>query len=302
MVPLRPEGWGGAVAVVLFSLLIVPLEGISAQQSARIPLVLSLPGSVRFAGLAGAGTAIPGDAASIFRNPAGLATIKHIAAEIAFQRYPDGTLETMGAAAFRLLQFDLGGGYQYLRMAHGSDVRDNLMWVGTAVYRSGMLAAGVSQKYVSLEDSSGKVSRAIGTDAGVTLAVFDIMALGVSIQNIDHRRVGGAPLDLPPSVHAGFTFNFIDPQSDARLQGTVETVWTRGESRRTIVGVETGIVLHGIGVVGRLGYGGQPAGSGQERTAFGAGLVFGRLGADYAFQRRTGLGGFVHRIGARWTL
>jgi hypothetical protein len=302
LVPPRPAGRGGALGWIGISLVLLPLTALRAQQPIRAPLILALPGSVRYAGLAGAGVAIPGDAGSIFRNPAGLATIKHVAAEVAFQRYPDGSLETMGAAAFRLLQFDLGGGYQYLRMTRPSSVRDNLMWVGSAVYRYGALAAGISEKYVSLEDTTGRVSRAIGTDAGFTLAIFDIMALGVSAQNVDHRRVSGPGLDLPPSVHAGFTFNFVDPQSSARLLGTIETVWTRAESRRTVVGVEAGVVLHGVGIVGRAGYGEQPSGSGQDRAAFGAGLVIGRLGADYAFQRRSGLGGFVHRIGARWTL
>ena len=53
---------------------------------------------------------LSGDASATFLNPAGLATIRNIAIEGAAARYGDGTVEGMAAGAFRLFQFDLGGG------------------------------------------------------------------------------------------------------------------------------------------------------------------------------------------------
>jgi hypothetical protein len=264
--------------------------------------VITLPASARYAALGGAGTALNGDAGAVFSNPAGLATIKHAAIEAAFQRYPDGTLETMGAGAVRLLQFDLGGGYHYVKFTDTSAVRDNVEWVGSLVYRFGAIALGSSAKYVSLEDSSSQVSRALTADVGLELAVFDILALGVSVHNLGDHRISGSPLRLPNSTNFGFTFNFVDPQSNARLLGTVEAVWAEGQPRRTVVGLEAGAVFYGVGVVVRGGYGEQAAGSGHKKASFGGGVVLGRLGVDYAYQQRTTLGDQVHRIGARWTL
>ncbi|MGH7703847.1 MAG: hypothetical protein ACREMO_12195 [Gemmatimonadales bacterium] len=266
------------------------------------PLIVALPASVRYAGLGGASAALSGDAGAVFGNPAGLATIKHAAMEAAFQRYPDGSLETMGAAAFRLYQFDFGGGYHFLQLSDTSSIKANLSWTGTAVYRIGLFALGASGRYVSLKDSAGVKRRAFTTDAGLELALFDIMALGVSVQNLGNNRVSGGPLDLPTSTHVGFSFNFVDPQLSTRLLGTVETIWTDREARRTVFGVEAGAVFYGLGLVARAGYGGAPGGAGQHKASYGAGAVLGRLRVDYAFQRRTTLGNQVHRIGVRWTL
>ena len=45
------------------------------------PAILSLPGSVRSAGLHGAGAALVGDAGAVFANPVGIATLRHIGLE-----------------------------------------------------------------------------------------------------------------------------------------------------------------------------------------------------------------------------
>jgi hypothetical protein len=272
------------------------------RDSALAPLILTLPVSVRIAGLGGAGVAVSGDAGSVFFNPSGLATIHNIAVEGAVQRYPDGSVEGMGAGGFRLLQFDLGGGFHYLRFSDTSSVRDNLVWVGSGVYRFGLLALGASLKYVSLEDSAGKTRRAGTLDTGLGIHIVDILTVGFSIQNISDWRVSGGPLTLPLSKHLGFSFNFTDPLETIRLLGTMDVAWTHGQDRRTVLGLETGAVFGRVGVVGRIGYGAPPAGAGQREFSLGCGLVVDRLGLDYAWQRRTKLGDQVHRLGVRFTL
>ena len=61
-----------------------------------------LPGSARTAGMGGAGAAIVGDAGAIFANPAGLATVHHLAVEGAYESYPSGVTLSTGALALRV--------------------------------------------------------------------------------------------------------------------------------------------------------------------------------------------------------
>ena len=95
--------------------------------------------------------------------------------------------------------------------------------------------------------------------------------------------------------------NLIDTYSNGRLLGTVETVWTSGDRRRTIIGAEAGVVFRGVGLVGRIGVGGQPAASGVGRTSYGGSVVLSRARIDYAYQRRSAIGRSVHLIGLSWT-
>jgi hypothetical protein len=291
--PRFRHGWAVVVAL---------LAAPAAAQQAPAPLILTLPISVRAAGLGGEGAALSGDASATFINPAGLATIRNIAIEAAAQRYPDGSVEGMAAGAFRVFQFNLGGGIHYLRFSDTSGVKDNLQWTASGVYRFGLLAVGSSLKYVSLEDSAGHVRRSATTDLGVGVHIFDILTLAFAFRNIGSWRVTGGPLSLPVSKHAAFAFNFVDPQETARLLTTLEVVWTARSDRRTILGLEAGAVLGKVGVVGRLGYGAPPEGAGQKKLSLGGGIVVSRFNIDYAWQRRTKLGRQVHRLGLRFTL
>jgi len=287
-----------AAAVLLLGAGVMPL----GAQSAVAPIILTLPISVRAAGLGGASVGLSGDASATFLNPAGLATIRNIAIEGGAARYPDGTLEGMAAGAFRIFQFDLGGGIQYLRFGDSSKVRDNLQWTASGVYRFGLFALGGTLKYVSLVDSLKQTRRSATTDLGLGIHIFDLMTLAFAVQNIGSWRVTGGPLLLPVTKRAGLTFNFADPQESLRLLGTMEVAWTRGAKHRTLLGVEGGGVLGRVGIVARFGYGPPPEGAGQKRVSLGGGLILDRVSLDYAWQRRTRLGREVHRLGLRFTL
>ncbi|MEP7325148.1 MAG: hypothetical protein ABI836_04295, partial [Gemmatimonadota bacterium] len=267
--------------------LLAGLPGIAicpclAQQSPRPPLVLSLPGSVRQAGLAGAGTALIGDAGSVFSNPAGLAPIKYLSVEGGFSLYPDGTRQGSASAGLRLGPMHVGGGGSYLQFNDSASVRSNLMWVGTLGYRFGLISLGSSAKYVASEDSSGHVDRGFTQDIGVAMALFDISSIGFSVQNVGNHRLSEVSLTLPTTYRLGFMLNFTDPQTTARLLGTIETIWTRDEDRRTVLGFEAGLVVSGVGLVVRVGHGGQPPASGQSKWTYGGGVLLGRLRFDYA--------------------
>jgi hypothetical protein len=258
--------------------------------------------SVRAAGLGGAGVGLSGDASSVFLNPAGLATIRHTALEGTVGRHSDGTWETMGAGGFRVLQFDFGGGYHYMRFGDSAATRDNLSWAGSAVYRFGFIALGSSIRYVSEEDSAGAVRRSGAMDGGLGIYLFDIATIAFAVRNIGHWGVTGEVLDMPLSSRLGFTFNFVDPQETARVLATMEVAWTEGEPRRTMLGVEAGAVVGEVGLVARAGYGATPEQPSDKHFSLGGGLVLTRVTIDYAWQPHASFGGDAHRLGLRLTL
>jgi len=68
-----------------------------------------------------------------------------------------------------------------------------------------------------------------------------------------------------------------------------------------IVGVEGGVVTHGVGIVGRVGYGGRSGATPASRSSYGAGLELGRLHLDYAYRMFDAPARGTHRLGLRWT-
>ena len=266
-----------------------------------VPALSGIPASVRVAGLAGAGVAMPGYAAGIFENPSAIGPIRTLSLEAAYARLPDDSWYTAGAAAVRAGSTNFGGGYRYLRYYDGGPVRDNLSWIAAGVLRVQGVALGASANYVALQDSGGTVYRTVTSDAGVTLAFFEIAAVGVAFHNLARYGVSGPKLSLPASTHVGFSLNLIDSYTNGRLLATVETIWTPEEPHRTIVGLEGGAVIHGIGLVARIGTGAPPAHSTMSRTAYGASLVVANARLDYAYQAQSAVGRSIHLFGVRWT-
>jgi hypothetical protein len=275
----------------------------SAGPARLTPVILGFPSSVQAAGLAGAGVALPGYAGALFVNPAGLAPIRVLSLEAGFSRRPDHSTYAMVAAATRVGRFNLGFGGRYLRFSADSSIYDNLSWVGAVVYRHGGIAFGASTKYISVEQRAGPTSRALTGDLAVQIAFFDIAALALSAQNLAQSRLSGETLALPEALHVGFSLNLLDTYSNGRLLATVESVWSAGERGRTMFGLEAGLAVSGIGVLGRIGSGRQPGlvGGLLSHTTFGGSVLLGRARLDYAFQHRSTLGRNVHLFGARWT-
>ena len=272
-------------------------------QSRPSVVILGFPSSVQAAGLAGAGVALPGYAGALFVNPAGLAPIRTLSIEAGFSRTADRSTYAMVAAAGRVGPLNLGFGGRYLRFPQSSPTYDNLSWVATAVYRYGGIAFGTSGKYISVEPRNGPIARALTTDLAVQVAFFDIAALAISGQNLGQFGVSQGGLDLQEELHVGFSLNLLDTYSNGRLLATVESVWTSGDRGRTVVGLELGAAVGGLGLVGRVGSGRQAGAAGGllSNTTFGASVLLGRARLDYAFQHRSALGRDVHLAGVRWT-
>lgn len=294
---------------------VVLAVGAGAQTSGTA--VATLPGSTRSAGLGGAGAALVGDAGALFSNPAGIATVRHIAVEGSYEQYLGGATLSSAAFAIRLPRVHLGAGLQALDygtepeivpdpatggrtgMATGNTFRStDLLGVGTLVYRWGLIAVGASGKYARQEIGSWSADAWAG-DAGMAIALFDILAFGASVQNLGGDLGNGSR--LPRRTRVGFTMNYVDPQGAYRLLTTIEGQWPAGAKAVLVAGLEGGVVTHGVGLVGRLGYAAHGPANDASPLSFGAGVELGRLHLDYAYQNYNALGGGLSRVGVRWT-
>jgi hypothetical protein len=262
-----------------------------AQGEGSLPALL---GSVRGAGMGGAGAALVGDAGAIFANPAGLATIHHLAVEGAYESYPAGTTLSTGALALRAGRFTWGAGAAAVGPTYN---QADLLGISSLVFRTGLVALGTSIKYAR-ETIGGARLDAWAGDAGLAIAVFDLMAFGVSVQNIGGDL--GAGFHLPRRTRAGFTLNYVDPQGTYRLLTTLEGQWPVDGSAFVILGVESGMVTHGLGVLARVGYVGHSVATTASPFTAGASVELGRLHLDYAYRDDDALGA-RHRLGLRWT-
>jgi hypothetical protein len=269
----------------------------SSALSAQTGSVLALaPGSARAAGMGGAGAAIVGDAGAIFANPAGLATVHHLAIEGSYESYPSGATLSTGALALRVGRFTWGAGAAAFGPSYTSA---DLLGASSLVLRSGMVALGATAKYARETLGGARVDAWAG-DVGLAIAIFDLAALGVSVQNIggDFGPAAGG-VHLPQRKRAGFTLNYVDPQGTLRLLTTLEGQWPSGGSAFVVLGMEGGVVARGMGVLGRIGYVGHSGVTSASPFTAGASLELGHLHLDYAFRADDALGA-RHRMGLRW--
>ncbi len=290
-----------------------PLLPLAAQTvDTTTPYVLHVPASVRVVGLNEAAVAIVGDAGAVFANPAGLATIRHIALEGGYRAAPGDAFVVSGALGWRLRQFDIGLGgrlfdfgpdpasYLGPSVAPGADARE-LLGVGSLVYRFGLIALGGSGKVVR-RTVGDAVERGVSVDAGLAIAFFDIMALGFAVQNIGGNWRDASSLTLPRLTRLGFTMNYVDPQESFRLMSILEAQWPEDAEARIVVGGEAGVVVRGVGVIGRVGYSGDAAALAASNATYGGSLRIGALSLDYAYRASDLLGRSSHQFGARLTL
>src|SRR5438045_3780087 len=291
----RMGRWTVIAFVLAAYLPICPSAHLAAQTEGSI--LTLLPGTTRSAALGGAGAALVGDAGAMFANPAGIATIHHLAIEGSYEPYLAGSAVSTAAVALRVSRFTWGFGAQALDygsepeivpdpstggrrgMATGASFHPyEALAASSLVYRRGFAALGATVKYD--RQQIGAESRdAWAGDIGMAIAVFDIMALGVSVQNLGGDLGSGAL--LPRRTRAGLTLNYTDPQGTYRLLTTLEGLWERDKSAVLIQGVEGGIVTGGVGLVGRVGYATRATITDASRVTFGGGVVLGRLAMDY---------------------
>ena len=257
----------------------------------------------------GAGVALVGNAGAVFSNPASIATLRHVGVEGAYRSGPaDGHL-SVGAVGWRLRQFDVGLGVGYMRfgenvgpalvpsMPIGSEAHE-VAGVGSLVYRFGIIALGASGKYAQRVIGDVR-DDAMSMDAGIAIAIFDIMAIGFSKQNIGGVWGRDGSVHMPSLTRLGITWNYVDPLETFRLLSTAEFQWREGGEYRTVLGGEGGIVIGGVGLFARAGY---SSGNPPTRWTFGGTVALSRLALDYAYRRADVVDEPSHRFGFRLTL
>ena len=308
-------GEGGQAVTTLTVIFLTAWPGATAAQSEG-SILTALSGSTRAAAMGGAGAALVGDAGALFANPAGIATIRHLSLEGSYEPYLEGTAISTAAMALRVSRFSWGVGAQALDYGTEAEIVPDpatggrrgmptgasfhpyeALAVTSLVYRRGFAALGVTGKY-NRQEIGAETSDAWAGDIGVAVAVFDIMAFGVCVQNLGGDLGAGAL--LPRRTRAGLTLNYTDPQGTYRLLTTLEGQWTQDQSAVLIQGLEAGVVASGVGIVGRVGFSTRPAITDASPWTFGGGVVLGRLAMDYAFRSYDLMGG-THRVGLRWT-
>ena len=299
------------VVTCLVHLLGVPAAAMAQAVNVQEPVVLQFPASIRSAGFNGAGVALVGSAGAIFFNPAGLATIRHVAVEGALQSGPFAGELSTAAIGWRLRQFDLGFGVNYFDFDNspgptggfttpaGTPVdAGELLAVGSLVYRFGLIAIGGSGKWVSRE-IDGVSETGYSADIGMAIAFFDIMAIGFSVQNIGGNWSNTSSLRMSRMSRFGFTMNYVDPQGTFRLLSTIEWQWLAGRKQRFVFGGEGGIVVSGVGVVGRFGYGTRQEPTTRAGVTYGASLELGAMDIDFAYDPNDLFNDPSRRIGLR---
>jgi hypothetical protein len=288
--------------------------------------LLELPVTPRQVAFQGAYTAIVGDEGSVFINPAGMAAIHRLAIGASTERSLFGSQLSTGAMAVRVGRFDLGLGVVFLDLGGDSVIVPDPAFggdrglatggvisayqglaVGAAAYRRGMISIGASAKY--LDEHVGVPGATPGPngtsgvtgDVGIAAALFDIMALGFSIQNLTGRLTSdGIPVRLPRTSRFGIALNIVDPQGVPRLLLTSDWIGPPGGDSYWAFGFEGGMVKSGVGLLGRLGLAaGRPA-SDRKPVSAGAELVIHSLRLEYAWQPYSSLGPATHRVGVRW--
>jgi hypothetical protein len=295
--------------------------GAAAQgPGADGPAVLESPGSVRAAGLAGAGAALMGDAGAVFSNPAGLAISPHISLEGGYYGAPFDAYQATGAVGVRIRQFDIGFGLKHYDFGSESEVVPDpatggvtgmptgqtvrareLLAAGSLIYRIGLIAFGGTVKVVD-QHVADLSDRGVTGDVGIALAVFDIAALGFSVQNVGDNWRSSSPMVLPRVSRLGFTMNYVDPQETFRLLSTIEMQWREGQGSRFVAGLEGGVVAAGVGVLVRGAYGSRRTDAAPSAFTVGGSLTLDKLTLDYAYQPVDLLGGGSQRVGVRLVL
>lgn len=283
-------------------------------------VLLELPATPRQLAFQGAYVAVVGDEGSIFVNPAGLAPIRRLAAGISYERGLLGTTLSTGAAALRVGRFDIGFGVMYLDLggdsvvvpdpAFGGDrgmttgeviTAYNGLAVGAVAYRRGMISLGASAKYLHESVSGAATTSGVTGDIGVAIALFDIMAIGVSMQNVVGRlSTGGVPVKRPRTSRVGIALNIVDPQGPTRLLVTTDLINPPGGDSWWAFGFEGGVVKRGVGLLARAGLAAGRGPSDRRPYSLGGELQVHYFRLEYGWQSFDALAMASHRFGLRW--
>ena len=296
-----------AIAACLIS------PGARAQASGSSVPLLELPASTRALALGNAFVAAGKDEASIFYNPAQLATVEKLSAGLSVQQWFLGQTVAAAAAAVHAFHgtaaiglqvldygsseraFDEGGGFGE---PTGPEISagDYVASIAYALSIGG-LRIGATGKYVNqrLVDESGGTG---AVDFGAALDVKGV-TLAASLQNVGGEiSLAGDRRSRPRLVRVGAAVpgRNVGP---VNVLGTVELTHMDGETK-PFGGVEVEYQAPGgVTILGRVGALDRPTGADISPVAFGGGVRALHFALDYAYEG-SAVFGAMHRVGVRW--
>lgn len=297
-----------AVAACLIS------PGAQAQASGSSVPLLELPASTRALALGNAFVAAGKDEASIFYNPAQLATVPKLSAGLSVQQWFLGQTVAAAAAATHALHGTAAIGLQVLDYgssersfgdpggglgeATGTEISAG-DYVASLAYAIsiGSFRIGATGKYVNqrLVDESGGTG---ALDVGAALDMKGV-TLAASLQNVGGEiSLAGDLRSLPRLVRVGAAIP-VHGVGPVDLLGTVELTHMNGETK-PFGGVEVEYQAPGgVTILGRVGALDRPTGADISPIAFGGGVRALHFALDYAYEG-SAVFGAMHRVGVRW--
>jgi hypothetical protein len=272
------------------------------------------------AALGGAYAGVAGDEGSVFVNPAGMAPVRPAVVCASWQQGLPGEQLVSAALVARKDRLSIGLGAMYLRLAHdgaavpapalGSSTTAaagyGALGVAALAYRRGVVSIAGSLKYVRQVADSGRAPAASASgvtgDVGATVAIFDIMAVGATLQNIGGpvSATDGGRLSLPRLVRVGFTLNLVEPQGTFRMLTNTEYLAPAHGEAHWLFGLESGVIVSGYGVLARASYAAGRGGSDRRPAALGGELRLRGLRFEYAFQGYRSPRRATHQFGVRF--
>lgn len=293
---------------------------LGAQEGgAHAAVLLELPASARAAAIGNAGASLTGDDASIFYNPAQLATVGRSAASLSLQRWISGsrlgavsaaTRVGPGTVASGVLALDYGsedeyvadpasGGESGLPTGRTISAGDVVLSAGFAMPIRGV-RAGVAAKLVQ-QRVAGTSGQAFAADAGLAGELRGV-TLSAAVQHLGGAlKLAGEAAPLPRTIRVGAAGRaFVRGPLDVRVIAELSQV----RERDVAVGGGSEVGYQARGGIRLAARGGLlPR---QERTAGGSALTLGAglearsLAIDYGYRALDVLGGATHRLGVRW--
>lgn len=296
--------------VPAFALAAVSTAAASAQTVDRAngesgATVLQLTTVPRAAAMGGALTASDG-VASLFANPAGLATMSGLTLHASGQSIFEGAKAGSAALGFRASSLRVAVGARYLDLGSidelvcngcggqgtptGNSLSANeLAATGAAAFALGRsLSVGAAVNYYSttVADESGS---SMSFSAGLRLPARAgaPVSVGASVQFVGGSvDLAGFSSPLPQTLRAGIELRPLRPEGSLHLALAADYVGLKGAPGHIVGGAELGLGRPGsFELLGRFGFAsGADADYGTKAISFGGGLVLGPLTLDYAYQ------------------
>ncbi|MEK6769085.1 MAG: hypothetical protein AABY85_08880 [Gemmatimonadota bacterium] len=267
--------------------------------------VLQLTTVPRAAAMGGALTASDG-IASLFANPAGLATVARFTLHASGQTIFDDAKAGSMALGFRASALRVAVGARYLNLGsidelvcNGCGGQGSATGItlsahelaatgGAALTLGGSLSVGAAINFfsTSVADKTGS-SMSFSGGVRYPARANARLSAGASVQFVGGSvDLAGFSSPLPQTLRAGIELRPLRPEGSLHLALAADYVGLKGAPGRIVGGAELGLGRPGsFELLGRFGFAsGADADYGTKAISFGGGLVLGPLALDYAYQ------------------